>query len=156
MSTFGAGGSPAGSSDAGYGSVDAAIIPSHDLLKSPNGPGRLDARRIDPVTRDYVVGSTGSLAGMTRAQQVVELAFLTLLGSSTIANIGNDLNSIATITDSFAGEVTAKITSALSFAVNTGLIEIVGIDVTRHGKTGAFIRTRWRDLSTGEEQDRVI
>lgn len=156
MPLFGAGGSSAGSTDAGYGSIDTAAIPSRDLLNNPFAPGKLDSRRIDPVSKDYVMGPNGTLLGMTRAQQAVELAFTTILGSSCVSTLGNDLKSIQVISDNFETEIKAKIEQALNNAVNQGLISILGIVVQRFGKNGAYIITRWRDLSTGQEQEKLI
>lgn len=155
-SFFGAGLSPAGSSDAGYGAVDIATIPAPDLFRNPYGVGNLTGRRIDPVTRDYSMSSTGNILGMTRAQQYVELVFLTNLGSSCLSSLGNDLSSIAVISDSIVTDIQSRIRDALAEGVNSGLIEIVSIDVNRFRPTGEQITTRWRDLSTGQEQKKVI
>lgn len=153
---IGAGGSPAGTTDAGYGSVDAAAIPSPNLFNDPYAPRRLDSRRIDPVTRDYVMDASGSILGMTRGQQAVELALLTNLGSSCVATIGNSLSDVKVIADSFINDISAKVNQALSAAVAAGMITVVDVKVQRVGASGAFIVTRWRDLSTGQEQTRYI
>lgn len=153
---YGSGGSPAGVTDAGFGSVFSAPIPGKNLLANPFGPGNLQSRRIDPVKLDYVIGPTGSLLGMTRAQQAVELAFTEVLGKSAISDLGNSLATIQVITEDFVTQVRNKINSALSKAVNQGLITVQSIDVQRIGTTGAYITTRWVDLSTSQQQVKVI
>jgi hypothetical protein len=155
-SYIGAGFSSAGGTDAGYGAVDTAAIPSKDLLKDPFGNGSLEGRQIDPVKKDYVLGPNGTLMGMTRGQQAVELAFLTDLGSSAVAAVGNTFKDVKVISASFEIEMKAKIQQALSPAVNAGLIEIVSMEVKRLGDSKLYIITRWRDLTNGQEQARQI
>lgn len=153
---YGAGSSYAGVSDAGYGDVDLAPIPPRDLLKDPFGPGNLNARRIDPTTRDYSISANGSITGMTSAQQMVELAFTSEQGSTAVLDIGNRLKTIKVISDDFVAQVNQIISSALSKAVNQGFISVDGIEVTRVGTTGASIRTRWTDLETQHQFERII
>jgi hypothetical protein len=153
---YGCGLSYAGSTDAGYGQTFQAPIKAPYLLNDPFGPGSLTGRRIDPVTKDYVMSTTGNLYGMTTAQQLVELAFVTVLNSSSVLGMGNDLASIRVITDSFTKDVTQLIQSALSDLVNRKIISITSITVDRFGTTGGYFITRWVDLGTQIEQVKVI
>lgn len=155
-SFYGAGYSFAGTSDAGYGATFKAPIASPNLLNNPFGPGSLTGRRIDPVTKDYVMSPTGNLYGMSTAQQLVELAFTTVLNSSVVLGMGNELSSIRVITDSFVKDVTTLITSALSDLVNRQIITVTSITVDRLGVNGGYFVTRWVDLSTQIEQIKVI
>lgn len=157
MTTFiGAGLSGAGTSDAGYGAIDAGAIPSPNMLVDPFAPLKLSSPRIDPVTRDYAVDAQGNPYGMTRAQQYVELVFITEIGTSCIPALGNRLKDITVISDSFVQDVQQTIRTALSEGTASGLITIRSIDVIRFGTTGAFIKTVWRDNATGREFEKVI
>ncbi len=115
--------------------------------------GQLNARRIDPVTKDYAFESHDRIAGMTTGQQNVYLGVQTDLGTSAVLGLGQELRSIKTITASFARRVDSTLRQALSGPVLRGEILILTVSTTRIGKTGAFARVRWRDLSTGEEKE---
>lgn len=152
----GAGGSAGGVTDGGFGANNLASVPARNLLNNPFGPGSLSSRRIDPVTRDYVMGTSGSIQGMTEAQQAVELAFTEVIGKTAVNGLGNSLAEIKVIADDFVTQVQGKISAALSKAVNRGLISVQSIDVQRMGITGAYATTRWTDLSTNIQQERTI
>jgi len=154
---YGAGGSAAGVTNGGFGVNFHAPIPAPHLFDDPFSPSHLDGRRIDPVTRDYTINpSTGSIYGMTAAQQLVELAFTTVLGSSAVSGLGNDILSIQKITDSFANDVTQKIRTALSDLVNRNVITLISVTVDRVRTNGGYFVTRWIDNSTSQEQIKVI
>lgn len=141
---------PAGSSPAGLGAPDVA--PKHDggVLRDPVTLASLGGRYLDPNTRQYVTTADGRMVGMTRAQQHVALIIATELGSSTVLEMGNRLRSIKTIGASFENELRQVWVDAFARASAAGIVELLGVEPQRVGKTGAFMRLRWRDVETGE------
>lgn len=156
MPTTGAGFCPVGSAFAGFGSPSSVPETAKNIYKEPTSGEVLGGRRIDPVTRDYVIDERGRALGQTEAQQFVYLALRTDLGSSAMLELGNRLNTVRVITDSFEREITDVITSALAIGVQRGLLSINSISVSRMGQSRLFARVRWTDLTTGREQETQI
>lgn len=154
--SLGVGGSSAGNSDGGIGDNDVAPIPSPNLLKDPSSSAKLNCRRIDPVTKDYVFGTTGKLLGMTSNQQKVQLALTTIVNSSVVNGLGQDFSLIQKITGNFQQDVSERVTRALSNLINTGQIDLISVTTIRVTSTGEFARIRWRDRSTLEEHTSTV
>ena len=113
------------------------------------------ARKIDPRTKDYVLVN-GSIAGMSAVRQFVLLAVSTTKGSSAMRSLGQELASIDRISGNFVRRVDTTLRAAVQHIVNRGLIVVVEtkVELVRPGVARA--RLRWRDLSTGLEDETLV
>ncbi len=142
-STLGAGLCGAGSSPCGFGTPATADAPPVPAAAS-------EARKIDPVTRDYALDSLDRIDGMSGTAQRVLLAMTTLRNSSAQRDLGLDEASDR-ITSSTKQTAEDSIRRALAPIVADGAIAIRSIDVTITG-TRVARRVRWADLQTGTDE----
>ena len=145
MIKLGAGMAPAGTSIAGYGQPAT----TDRVLKQPflavDGTV-LNARSIDPKTRDYVLDSSGRSLGMTSTEQQVYLATITTKGTSADSNMGTTINSIQVVRKNTSTEVEATVRASLQGLTSSGKIVIDSIDVSVSGGN-LSIKIVWHDTS---------
>lgn len=148
MSGFGS--QPFGSSPYGIGTPAVASELGGSLLRDETTGQSWGSRKIDPVTKDYVLDDNGRILGMSDGHQLVLLAVSTTKGSSAMRQLGQDIKSIDRITNNFVRRVDTTLRAAVQHLVDKELIEVldVTVDVVRPGVTLA--RLRWRDLASGE------
>jgi hypothetical protein len=146
---YGFGSQPFGSSPYGIGTPSVATPRGGTLFRSTSG-ARANARRINPATKDYVLDGNGRILGMPALHQRVLLAVSTERGSSAMRSLGQSLKSIQRISDNFARRVEDDLRTAVKHLTDPRLIEVVDVQISIVKPGGAFIRFRWRDLSTGE------
>jgi hypothetical protein len=149
MSGFGS--QPFGGTPYGIGQPADVDPNGGTVLKDAYANKSHGSRRIDPVTKDYVLNEFGRIVGMDNVQQQVLLAVSMDRGSSSVRDLGNELKKIDRITDNFEHRVDSVIRSALSALVDSKQIEVQSITTTRLGNGRAFIKVAWRDLTTGNE-----
>lgn len=154
---------PAGSTNAGYGQPRSATAQSGALLRDTRTSESYGARKIDPVTRDYVLDTAaGRLLGMPDVQQIVHLSVHTDKGSSAVKAMGNELRKIDRITTAFERKCLSILTDALKVPIDLGYVEVLGFTAFKAGpKDGlregqAYGRLRWRDLTTNEEREALV
>jgi hypothetical protein len=141
---------PAGTSPAGFG------MPQATVLIDENGFGQ-GSRRIDPVTRDYVIAADGRAVGMQNVQHLVHMAIHTDRTSSAVRDLGNELATIKTITANFEHRILSVLTRAVQHLIDAKLIEVLGFTTFIVGPDGgqprgrAVGRFRFRDLTTDQE-----
>lgn len=149
----GIGKQPAGGTPFGIGTPATAPPIGGVILRDPITGSSTGSRRLDPITKDYVVDEFGRILGMNDVQQLVELAVSTDRGSSAVRTLGQELKKIDRITDNFVRRVTSTFERALKPIVDAGLIEVRSITVTKDAVPGrAFAVVVWRDLTTDTEQ----
>lgn len=148
---LGAGFAPAGFAPAGYGQPDPAATPVNailpDALTGLPQPGRL----IDPTTGSYQFTSDGRLIGVSRAQQLVQLAVRTLLNSSALSSLGVDFSKLKEQGPNFQAQVTNIVTNAFAPIVNQEIVALVAVTATQYPNIPdrVTILIKWRDLSQG-------
>src|ERR1039458_7408003 len=81
---------------AGFGTPAKANALAGKILEDADGVSR-EARYINPSTGDYVIDTNGVVQGCSTISQSVYLAMATTLGSSAIAELGNDFWTMKTI-----------------------------------------------------------
>lgn len=148
MSGFGS--QPFGSSPYGIGTPAAATESGGSILRDETTGQAWGSRKIDPVTKDYVLDDNGRILGMSDVHQLVLLAVSTTKGSSAMRQLGQEIKGIDRITTNFVRRVDTTLRAAVQHLVDKELIEVLGVtvDVVRPGVTLA--RLRWRDLASGE------
>ena len=143
--TVGAGFSASGFSPAGTGDVDQPAVPTGNLLKDAKGASQ-NARQIDPATRQYVVDSTGALAGMNGVSQMVLLRLMTLKNSSTIPGFGKNAPP-KDMGSNITQRISADVRDALNDMVAARLILINAISVLTSTSTQVTTYVKWTDLT---------
>jgi hypothetical protein len=154
MSGFGS--QPFGSSPYGIGTPAVAPELGGSILRDEANGLSTGSRKIDPRTRDYVLDANGRILGMSDTKQLVLLAVSTDKGSSAMRELGQVLRSIDRITTNFSRRVDSTLRAAVQHLVNRRLIEVVGSEVQVLRSGVAFARFRWRDLTTGREEETFI
>jgi hypothetical protein len=147
---LGAGFSAAGSCPAGFGDIVQAPAPATDNLIDDKGIQRT-ARAINPITGDYILRASGRAQGVSRSAQLVLIRLRTILNSSSVANLGlraSDGDRSAVIDR----RTQANITDALQDLVDAGIIELISVTVNADLPWRQRPLVRWRDLSTGAEE----
>lgn len=138
----GLGNSPIGlTTPFGLGTPDAALAPP---TIAPQ-----EARWIDPVAKDYVVGPDGEYLRMPRLRQRVLLALGTILGSSSVQPTAG-LKLTDRIDANYERRTQFAVKSALAFLVASGELRVDSVTVTedRPGRTTTLVA--YTDLLTGE------
>ena len=126
-------------------------------LKDPVEGQQQGSRKINPATGDYVLDTTSMrIQGMSDTKQLVLLAVNTTKGSSAMRSLGHEIRSIDRITSNFVRRVDSTLRMAVQHIVNRGLIEVVSVDVEVVRPGVALARLRWRDLSSGVEDETLI
>lgn len=110
------------------------------------------SRRIDPVTKNYVLDSTGRIAGMKNVHQLVLMAVSTTKGTAAMRALGHEFRKIDRISANLLRRIDDTIRGAVNHLVTRGLIEVVSTsaEVSQPGR--AFARLRWRDLTSGSSR----
>ncbi len=141
-----------GTTVAGYGGVDAAPIQQQKILIDANTGLAQNARKIDPSTGDYVRDIYGAVQGMSGVQQMVLMRAGTLLNSSAMVGLGMQ-GPTGVIGANIIPRLEDEIRLAMKDIVDSGLIKIMGVTVTR--LPGQPIRRafQWKDLTTNNEQE---
>ena len=148
---IGAGLAPAGSAAAGYGVPDSAHVPNNAVLPLPINGLPQTGRAINPQTKSYTFTADGRIVGAPTVQQLVQLALITVRGSSCVATLGNTVSQIQEKGTSYAQLVTSAITDALADLIKDKQVQIASITVQDYpNKPDAATATlKWIDLSTG-------
>lgn len=151
--TTGAGRSSAGVSPYGIGTP--AVSDTNGGVPTPNTFAESQGSRyIDSKTRQYVYNSDGRAKGQANIPHLVQMAFLTVAGSSAMPRLGV-LQAGGVIGNNFVSQRTQAIQAALKYLVDSSLIEIVEITVDAKIRP-VFTRVRWRDLTTLVEQTDLV
>lgn len=145
MNGFGA--QPFGGSPYGVGEPDTGEAPGGSVLRDPATGESTGSRRIDPVTRDYVLDENGRALGMSDVQQLVFIAVATLKGSSAMKALGQSISEIKVIDAGIERQIAAMLTTALAHLTGPKLIEIVSITVKKLHPGAVHTRLCWRDIS---------
>lgn len=155
--TYGIGRTSAGTGPFGLGTPVAVPAATTNVLKDALGVPQ-GSRYINPVTRDYAYDTDGNAVGMNSVQQRVQLAVSTDRGTSTARDLGNRLKTIQRITDGFSKEVDTMVRECVADLLADGSITIEAIRVERLSglSSGAFVRMKWRDNTTGENLEEII
>lgn len=144
---LGAGFQAAGTTPAGFGEPTQNGLGSNVVLPDSKVGGSHGSRKINPITRDYVVNSDGRIEGMNNVQHLVQLA---------VTKAAPELQRIDKLDGGFEREVLAILTTALAPLVAQDFIEVRGVTV-RVGKAGglqpgqAVTLLRWFDRTTNDE-----
>ena len=152
----GFGSAPFGAFPYGIGTPSVAPELGGSVLRDETTGEITGSRKIDPVTKDYVLDDNGRILGMADTKQLVLLAVATDKGTSAMRSLGQDLRSIDRITSNFTRRVDVTLRAAVQHIVDRELIEVIGTEVQVLRPGVAFARLRWRDLSTGLEDDTVV
>jgi len=152
---LGAGFAPVGSSLAGFGVPGSADGPTGVVFKNTDDQRttatQLTGRKIDKFTRQYTFGSDGRIVGQSTLQQLVQIAWQTVKGSSADPTIGQELGTIDVIGSDHTTRVANLLTAPVQAFIDQGLMKILSIDVSRVGVSGTIANVRWVDLTTGQE-----
>jgi len=148
---IGAGYAPAGAFPAGFGTPSSVAGRAGNVLVDETG-AQHGARYINPKTRRYELDATGRYKGMNNVSQLVEMAFLTVRGSSVLPGLGMKPMS-GVIGRNFVARQKQAVKEALAFLTNANVIELVSVDVDVSRKPSMTL-IRWRDLSTSQTQER--
>lgn len=148
----GAGFQPAGTSPGGFGAPTQTGRGSDVVLPDSRVGGSHGSRKIDPITKDYVLNEDGRIEGMSNVQHLVQLA---------VTNAGPQLMELDRLDSSFQKGMLAVLTAAVAPLVARGLIEVVDVAVRTNRAGGlqpgqAVTVFKWRDRTTQEEHDEAI
>lgn len=145
----GFGSQPFGGSPYGLGTPAVASPLGGSVLRDEASGATHGSRSINPVTGDYDVDEHGRVLGMSNVKQLVLLAVGMDKGSSAARSFGQALKHIDRITPNFARRVDYELRTAVNHLTSQGLIEVIdtSAEVVRPGV--AYVRLRWRDLTTG-------
>jgi len=148
---LGAGAAPAGIAAAGYGLSSSATAPQNAVLPDPQSGLPQTGRAIDPATGDYILTADGRTLGMSTAQQLVQLAISTTLGSSAVASLGQALSAIKEKRPGFQRQAATAVQAALANAISSGVIALLSVKVIepKTNPDAAVIEFVWKDLTTG-------
>ncbi len=138
---------PAGATPGGFGEPSQQGLGTNVVLPDEKIGGSHGSRKIDPITRGYVMNDDGRLVGMSNVQQMVQLA---------VMKAGPRLAEIDRLDGGFKNEMLKALTGAMSVLVNQGIIEIVGVTVRMNSADGlkqgqATVLFNWRDRTTRKE-----
>lgn len=147
---LGAGMAPAGSSIVGYGSPSMVNSSTAKLwIKSDGSQG--NCAKIDPTTGDYALDGYGNSIGDDSINQMVYLAFRTILNSSTIKGFGIDINvTDYTMSTNIEKRVKLAVLKAVKHLTDPKIITIESIIVNRLTPTGIDVKINWINNSTGQ------
>jgi len=148
MSTLGMGACGLGSTAAGVGYTAPINSTAARVLVQPDG-SRGDCGRINAVTGDHVLSSTGERVGWDSTSQRVYLALRTALGSSAVATLGIDLPTGGVLTDNTIAKIRLAVLAALSKLTADGSIEVLEVLTTRTAVSGVQTEVRWKALDSG-------
>jgi len=113
------------------------------------------ARFLDPLTRDYTVGSDGEYLRMPSLRQRVELALGTLKASSSVQPTAG-LTLPDKIDGNYERRVRFAVNSALAFLVKSGELRIDAVTLLESRPGRSDIRVAFTDLLTGDNHDSTL
>lgn len=142
-----------GTAPYGLGTPLTAAGNEGNVLADDTGKSQ-GSRVINSRTRRYEFDENGRAKGQINTQALVQLALLTVLGSSAMPRLGEEPSG-GVIGANFAQKRKASIQSALADLVRRKLISVVSIEVDTKRKP-IFTLVRWRDLTTDIEQQIAI
>lgn len=143
-----------GSSLAGYGSITSAEVKDSKMLVDSQTNTQSNARKIDVLTRDYVLSTNGKVAGMDKISQQVYLAIATNLNSSCLKNFGLAFNQLQTLDEYTAQTVVDMVNVALNPLISQKTIEIQSIKVGRDPDFNRLVvNINWINLSNNTVQN---
>ncbi len=139
---------PLGTTPFGFGSP-ALADPNvgKPLTKADGSQG--DARKINPVTRDYELDANGRVVGIDAVQQQVYLALVTVQTSSAVNELGQLFSSVKLITQNLTAQMTNEVRRALSKLIAAGLVELNNVTVELTIQKVALVHIEWTDLTKG-------
>lgn len=142
----------AGTTPAGFGAPTQSALGANTVLPDARDTGSHGSRKIDPITRDYVMRSDGRLEGMNNVQQLVQLA---------VTNAAPKLQELDRLDSGFEQAVLSILTGAVAPVVAQGLVEVVGVSTRMNEEGGlkggqAVTVFRWRDRTTNEERSESV
>lgn len=149
---LGMGVAPLGTSSFGFGIPDSILGPSSKILISSQDGQAKTAKKLDPLSGQYVIDSLGRFEGTDTVPQLVMLRAKTVRGSSSLPNFGQSFTSIDRIRDNIQEEVTNAVNVAMDDLVRGKLIAINSVTIERFNTSGLIIVMRWTDLTTQLEQ----
>jgi hypothetical protein len=152
----GFGSQPFGSTPYGLGSPATAPARGGALLRDATTGQSRGSRKINPSTRDYELDEYGRLLGMSDVHQLVLLAVSTTKGSAAMRTLGHELRKIERISANFIRRVESALTTAVQHLVDAGLVEVVDVEVELVRPSVARARLRWRDLTTGLDEETEV
>jgi hypothetical protein len=150
---LGLGFAPLGTSLAGFGVPDTAVISKprvfikadgtqgNAALLQPNDEGKLD----------YVLDASGQKVGADSVPMMVLLALKTALGSSIDGTLGLDVSEMRQFTGNSAQAADAAVRKALASLVARRLISVLSVTFEREGQNACLLFVSWMDLSNGEK-----
>ena len=110
------------------------------------------ARLIDPVTKDYVMSSTGHFVGQDIVKQQVYLSLITYFDSSAQKNLGNQFFTIRMITPNIIAQCTTAVKTALSALLNNNSITLNNVTVKLNGPGQVLLNVIWTENNTSTQQ----
>jgi hypothetical protein len=144
---FGAGLAPAGTSLAGYGTLDTAPAPNLVPLPDPVTGLPLTGRLISQPSKDYSFTADGRLQGMPTVRQLVLIAITDV-----------DFSAITEKGPNYTQQVSAQVQAALSVLIAQKQVRIVSIQVNDgaaiaggNPDSGVGI-VNWQDLTSTTPQ----
>lgn len=147
---------PAGTSPFGFGApATASPTVGKPLTKADGSQG--DARKIDPVTKDYVIDpTTGRTVGFDGVQQQVYLALVTVKGSSAVADLGQEFTSLKLIPENIQALVEDKVREALAALIQKNKVQLIRVDTELNRNKALAIRVKWMDLTKRTTSETVV
>lgn len=159
----GMGKQPCGLSPTGWGTPNLANVPAGGIMADPKTGEALGSRAIDPLTRDYIIGTnSGRIVGQSDTRHLVQMALHTVLNSSAMRGLGLDGASMRRITPDLRRRLNLAIEASVKHIVDAGLIKSLGVTEYRAGRADGFregrvfARYRWRDLRTQQEYEENV
>ena len=110
------------------------------------------ARLIDPVTKDYVMSSTGHFVGQDVVKQQVYLSLITYFDSSAQKGLGNQFFTIRMITPNIIAQCTAAVKTALATLLNNNSITLNNVNVKLNAPGQVILNVSWTENSTSTQQ----
>lgn len=149
-STLGAGHMPCGSLHCGYGIPSMVNSSAAQLWIKPDGT-QGNCAYINPDTGDYELDQFGNSVGGDSINQMVYLAFKTLLNTSAVSGFGLDLDTTnQVINDSLINRIKLSVFKAVKHMTDPKTITIVNVTARRVTPTGLEINIEWRNNITNE------
>ena len=146
----GIGVSPIGAAPFGYGSP--ATIENKTGLPLQTSQGQGGARKINPRTKDYVMGANGRLEGQDAIEARVYLAIATVRNSSSVLDFGQDFTSVQLATQNVNAKLNDLVSQALNDLIADSSITLNGVDVqiveNNSGSRQALINISWKNNRT--------
>lgn len=131
----GVGSCSAGSSIAGFGEVEEALVVNTSFLPNPQNQRVMDAPLLQSAVSvgglpylDIIYDASFNLSGMDSIDQQVLLAIATIAGTAIDVNVGSNLLSLTTINPTNYQALTQhEVELALNDLINAGSITLVNV-----------------------------